>query len=324
MWTRGETDALDRIERDYPNLRAALSSWRDAGETERQLRVTASVWRFWFMRGFIGEGRRWVEPLISAAEGPPGIRHEMLSGAAFMIGYQGDYERAAELQREARELARTLDEPVRLGRSLMELGMTLAYQGDVDQADALFEEAEALLAKPGGDRRLEPVLRARLAANGGDLALVRRDYARAAELSARAVELNRDAGNDHGASTALVNLGIANAQLGRYADAMASFRDALRLMSTRGDTFGTETCLRGIAAVLAFQGAVEGAARLLGAAELSHETIEEELGPAERDLDAVTWAVIDAAPEQHRVQAALEEGRSLDLEAATQYAMTDA
>ena len=324
MWTPGENAALDRIERDYPNLRAALSRWRDAGETERQLRVTASIWRFWQMRGFIWEGRRWVDPLIFAAEGPPGIRHELLHGAAIMIGYQGEYERAAELQREARELARTLDEPVRLGRSLMELGMTLAWQGDVDQAYPLFEEAEAVLAAPGGDRRLEPVLRARLAANRGDLALIRHDYVRAAELSLTAAELNRDAGNDHGVSTALLNLGVANAQLGRHAEAMASLRDALRLMSTRGDAFGIELCLRGIAAVLAFQGAVEGAARLLGAAELSHETIEEELGPAERDLDERTRAVLDAAPGRDGVEAALEEGRAMDLEAAAQYALTDA
>src|SRR3989304_5812350 len=170
----------------------------------------------------------------------------------------------------------------------MELGMTLAWQGDVDQAYPLFEEAEAVLAAPGGDRRLEPVLRARLAANRGDLALIRHDYVRAAELSLTAVELNRDAGNDHGVSTALLNLGVANAQLGRH----------------------------GIAPVLAFQGAVEGAARLLGAAELSHETIEEELGPAERDLDERTRAVLDAAPGRDGVEAALEEGRAMDLEAA--------
>src|SRR3989304_101584 len=132
----------------------------------------------------------------------------------------------------------------------MELGMTLAWQGDVDQAYPLFEEAEAVLAAPGGDRRLEPVLRARLAANRGDLALIRHDYVRAAELSLTAVELNRDAGNDHGVSTALLNLGVANAQLGRHAEAMASLRDALRLMSTRGDAFGIELCLRGVAAVL--------------------------------------------------------------------------
>ncbi len=170
---------------------------------------------------------------------------------------------------------------------------------------------------------MEPV-RARLTANRGDLALIRRNYVRAAELSMSAAELNRHAGNDHGVSAALLNLGIANAQLGRHAEAIVSFRDSLRLMSTRGDAFGIELCLRGIAAVLAFKGAVEAAARLLGAAELSHQTIEEELGPAERDLAERTRAVLDAAPERDRVQAALEEGRSMDLEAANQYALTDA
>ena len=324
MWTPRENDALDRIEGDYPNLRAALSSWRDADEIERQLRVTASIWRFWRIRGFIGEGRRWIDPLISAAEGTPGIRHEVLLSAAEMARFQGEFERAAELGREALALARTLDEPVRVGRSLMELGLTFAEQDDVDHADALFEEAELLLSAPGGDRRLEPVLRARLAANRGHLALIQRDYVRAAELSVTAIELNRCVGNDHGVSAALNNLGAANAQLGRHAEAIASFRDALRLFSTRSDTFGIELCLRGIAAVLAFEGTVERAARLLGAAELSHETTGEELGPGERDLEKRTRAVLDAAPQRDRIQAALEKGRSMDLEAATQLALADA
>ncbi|MDQ2690211.1 MAG: adenylate/guanylate cyclase domain-containing protein, partial [Chloroflexota bacterium] len=42
---------LDRLEQDHDNLRSALGALAAAGATEKALRMSASLWRFWQMRG---------------------------------------------------------------------------------------------------------------------------------------------------------------------------------------------------------------------------------------------------------------------------------
>jgi predicted ATPase/DNA-binding SARP family transcriptional activator len=57
---------LERLETEHDNLRAALSwSLERVEEAELGLRVGAALGEFWYLRGYFGEGRRWLEEALA-------------------------------------------------------------------------------------------------------------------------------------------------------------------------------------------------------------------------------------------------------------------
>ena len=53
---------LDMIDREHDNLRAALAWSRDTGDHDTLLRLAGALAFFWYYRGYLNEGRRWLEP----------------------------------------------------------------------------------------------------------------------------------------------------------------------------------------------------------------------------------------------------------------------
>ena len=78
---------LELLETEHDNFRAVLS-WalgRRATEPDEHaelgVRLAAALWRFWEAHGHPGEGRRWLEAVLSESCGPPVARAEALNGA---------------------------------------------------------------------------------------------------------------------------------------------------------------------------------------------------------------------------------------------------
>ncbi|HET6650928.1 MAG TPA: adenylate/guanylate cyclase domain-containing protein [Candidatus Limnocylindria bacterium] len=93
---------LDRLEQDHDNLRSAFGAAVAAGAAETALRMGASLWRFWQMRGYLAEG---VERLAQALAMPaaadfPQARADALSAAAGLAYWQADSERSRAWYRE--------------------------------------------------------------------------------------------------------------------------------------------------------------------------------------------------------------------------------
>ena len=61
---RGENTWLDRIKIEYDNIRSALS-WISKEEPEAGIQLAAALWRFWYLNGYLQEGRRWLEELLT-------------------------------------------------------------------------------------------------------------------------------------------------------------------------------------------------------------------------------------------------------------------
>src|SRR6185436_10260478 len=74
---------LDRYEMEHDNIRAALAWAAEAGNTETALRLLASSWRFWQMRGFLAEARETAERVLTlpGSEGAPDARAAALEAA---------------------------------------------------------------------------------------------------------------------------------------------------------------------------------------------------------------------------------------------------
>ncbi|MFQ5794790.1 MAG: BTAD domain-containing putative transcriptional regulator [Candidatus Bipolaricaulia bacterium] len=106
---------LDRLEVEHDNLRAALVWFEQNGEAEAELRLGGALWGFWHMRGYLSEGRRWLEGALAKGEDrdvSASVRAKALHGAGVLTHEQGDYERATVLYEESLDLRRELgDKP---------------------------------------------------------------------------------------------------------------------------------------------------------------------------------------------------------------------
>ena len=73
---------LDRLETDIGNLRAALASYQESREQgEQWLRMAGYLWWFWWVRGYLNEGRlSLTEALSQARDVSPKARARALEG----------------------------------------------------------------------------------------------------------------------------------------------------------------------------------------------------------------------------------------------------
>ena len=145
---------LDRLESDHDNLRAALDWLRAQGDGERAVTLAAALWRFWWLRGHVAEGREQLETAL-AVDGSTAsaARAAALDGAGVLAETQGDYDRAEALHREALALSRERGDKTGIARALGNLGVVAFDRGDDDQATTLLEESLAL-AREIGDQLL--------------------------------------------------------------------------------------------------------------------------------------------------------------------------
>jgi tetratricopeptide (TPR) repeat protein len=203
-------------------------------------------------------------------------------------------------------------------RSLLSLGTVAAEQGDRERANSLSERA-AELYRESGDRRGHALA----VSNLGGIALEHGEYAKAASLSEQAYGLFETLEDSEGMAFALVNQGFAALSEHEHERALELLRQALRLLAELEFRDVIGYCFEGLAAVLAFTGQAEAAARLLGAAEALRESLGVDLAPAERETHEETAAAVRRALGEEQFSAAWRLGRELALAEAIAYALAE-
>jgi predicted ATPase/class 3 adenylate cyclase len=135
---------VERLEHDLPNVRAVLEWSRASGDENLGLRLASAVWAWWFKRGHIREGRRWLAEFVDEpnAEGTP--RARALVGLATLATMNGDLPEAERRAKEGLELSDELGDPNLGAWARLALGRSVIAAGDHEGARALFREAEAL------------------------------------------------------------------------------------------------------------------------------------------------------------------------------------
>jgi predicted ATPase/DNA-binding SARP family transcriptional activator len=73
LWGREAGAWLERLETEHDNFRGALE-WSGKHEPEGALRMAGALWRFWLVRGYLGEGRERLEAALREAEGRAELR----------------------------------------------------------------------------------------------------------------------------------------------------------------------------------------------------------------------------------------------------------
>jgi tetratricopeptide (TPR) repeat protein len=272
---------MARLDQEHENVRAALARLVDEGDVERELRLVVALKNYWWVRGFLSEGRRALaDALARGTEAPPPIRADALSGLAVLAYRQGALDVATAAWQESLELYRELGDSTGVARSVGELGSVAVAEGDYERAAELYEESAALFRADGDTMRLASVI-----GNLGAIANMQGDYVRGRELCEEALALQREVGAKDDVALTLQNLGRVALHEQRLTDAVALLQESLELSRELGYREMIAYGLEGSAELDTALGHDERAALLLGAAD----ALFEELGVALQDDDRETY-----------------------------------
>jgi predicted ATPase/DNA-binding CsgD family transcriptional regulator len=347
---------LDILETEHNNLRAALGWSLRSEDVETALRLAGALWRFWYMRGHLSEGMRWLEQVLELNGGEPVLRlrvlggggelshsqgdldraqelreaglalstqlgdeaqtADALNGLAFVIRRRGEFARARAMHQEALELYRKLYDSWGVSRSMDLLGRAAAFQGDFDAALPLLEEGLNMWRKVGDREGI-----AESTALIGMVALGKGDYATARSQLRESREIMDELRDPRGVAKMTVALADVCLNDGDPSAAQALYEEALTLLKDVEDKWWTAWCLEGVAEVSVSRAQPYRATRLFGAAASLREAIGAPRPPAfraycERDLATARRQLDDAA-----FAKAHTEGRAMGLQAAIEYAL---
>jgi predicted ATPase/class 3 adenylate cyclase len=243
-------DGLEHLTAEQGNLRAALDHWRER-DAARFCELAAALGWYWQARAESAEATRRLSDAIALAAGSKRALARALRAAAnisspdesvpgklellersgalwlelgdeqewgetlrikgYILVAAGDYTTARFVFEETLELARRLDDPLLITRTLRGICQVLVAVGDAEWAQPLAEELSN--SRDSGTQ-----------ASGhhflADCALYRAEYALARSHYVAALELHLDSGRVGQATIELLGVAFATAGLGRHEQAL--------------------------------------------------------------------------------------------------------
>ncbi len=251
--------ALEAIDRELDNIRAAWNWATASADVEALTRAEAPLFRFYSLRGLFREGeerfRRTAERLLKVGTLPArDLAVRLLAECAHFRGRCGRADVAFEVMERAWTLGHDLPNPVT--RAVLWLG-----RGEgLDRVGREEEGREALLKALEIARQIGiPFIEAEALRLLGSLAWRRSDYALALEQLSAALEVSRRMRDRIGESWTLNVMGLVTENMGQYARAVDYYRYALTVMRTLGDRWGESIVLGNLGYIYTRLGMVEKA-----------------------------------------------------------------
>jgi tetratricopeptide (TPR) repeat protein len=296
----GREPWLERLGAEEVNFQAALE-WGLDHTPAYALRLAAALPWYWYFRGALGEGRRWLERSLTTASTDDLVLARAQFGAGALAWAQGDHAAARSLLEQAVPLLQACADGRTVVHALAMLTLTAHDQTDHDRAVLWAQQATAaghaerdpwslalaLTAEgaarfgagdlDGADAALEGALgiwaelgdswgSAMALLNRGRIAFARNILPAAATYLKEGLARLHHAGDRRFSAAALLLLGEIARKQGDFGLACARYAASLASYEEIGAGWGTRLCLQGLAAACAAEGKAMQAARLLGAA----------------------------------------------------------
>ena len=223
-----QVEWLNRLETEHDNLRASLNACAaDAGNVTDVadvadvldapgaagaalscLRLSEALFWFWFIRGYLTEGREQIGRALTfrqaATDGAGGadgadesVVKKVVAGALTAVGFlennQGDYAVARSHSMEGLRLYREIEDKRNVARALRGLGNITSAQGDYVLARSHFRESLSLSREIGHKGDIARALRGL-----GNAASAQGDYDSARSHLAESLNLHREIGDKDG------------------------------------------------------------------------------------------------------------------------------
>ncbi len=138
---------LERLEREYVNLRTVLHWLAENGEAEKGLRLATALREFWLGGNHLSEGRDWLAEFLALPQAVAWttIRAHALDVAGALAFWQSDQDVAQALMGEGLAIRRELGDRPGIAVSLIHLGTNKwIFECDYTTARTLYEESLAI------------------------------------------------------------------------------------------------------------------------------------------------------------------------------------
>jgi predicted ATPase/serine/threonine protein kinase len=283
-----------RLEAEHDNLRAVLQRSAPCEEdVEGYLRLCNALAVFWYVRGHVSEGRKWIEGAITrCATAPAPLRARTLYRASILVLAQGDRKRGEAFLSESLAAYRELGDTHGTRRVLLELGFLQQDLRDYDRASATCAEALEL-SRELGDRTSAAAAQYYL----GLIALGEGDCNRAQRWLDESLAGHRSVGNKRGTAAVLHSLGECARQQGELGRAGEHLEECMEIARELGDTRLVADSLNVLGGIANDQGEHARALALHKSALATHRSLEDRLGMAYA-LEGIACAVAHARPQE--------------------------
>lgn len=260
----GDREALDHLERDDVDLRAALAWALETDDRAAAVAFVSGLWRFAQKRGYLAEGRQQTERVLAALrpEDPDDLWVAALDAHAGVCYWLGDQPAAQDAYTRALAIRRRQGDPAKVAEALYNLSFTFLFQAAVEEGGRLLDEAAGILRALGDEAGLGRVLwaRANVEWTSGDVSRA----PEATRFALEALETFERLGDRFMIAWATYTAGLGDLVADDRAAAGRRLSTALRLFHETGDVSGYTLVLDASAALLARQGRLEDAARIAG------------------------------------------------------------
>jgi predicted ATPase/class 3 adenylate cyclase len=307
---------LDRLELDHDNFRAALDWCVMQHDAERAHGLSASLWRFWQMRGHLHEGRARLTTILAMPESAryPDSRARALEGAGGIAYWQGDMPAATVFYDECLALRRKGDDHRELANAIYNASFpTMVNRSDMARSQVLLEEALPLYRELADETGISGCQWAI-----GNLLYYSKSYDRAIRALDEAIDLFRKQGNVFGLGWALHTRALCALRTQDVAGGRTYVREALQLFSKGGDVSGITLLLDDAGEVAMAEGNRTAGIQLAAAAAAHQGTSGTGLGSILNVEESRTRHDTVLGEEDER---AWTEGHSMTIEQAVALAL---
>jgi tetratricopeptide (TPR) repeat protein len=312
---------LGRFARDRENLRAALAWQEEASAFDDMLRITESLWWFWWIRGELSEGRAWLAmALEGATQSSDHLRGLAQLGLGGLSWAQGDLDAAEQHATSGRQLFASLGRKLEEGSALNTLGVVAYARGQNDRARSYFEASIELLR---AESAADPSLLGRIAIAIDNLATISIELG---EMDAglaqyrEALALNQARHDAEGVAMNELHIGMVEALAGHLEEARPLLARALSLYWSVGFHQYAAECLENAAIVANGVDQPEEAAFLLGVATRLREDAGMQPVPVMARIRERETAVARSALSPDRFEVAATTAATMPIEAAIERA----
>jgi predicted ATPase/class 3 adenylate cyclase len=311
---RGEQEIwTKRLNAEHDNLSATLQHFTRTADSEREIRLVAAIWKFWFDQGLWQESSRAVGRALASSSAMTSSRVEVMRGAAWTAWRRGDGPTGTTFAEETLELSRALGNPRQIAMALRVLGPCVMYE-DRERSAALLDESVGISESSGDRVGLTAALN-----NLGVIASMSGDYRLAADRCDRALSIARQSGDMRGIAIYLMNLAHYERDLGEYQRARGHFAESLAAARKLGLREVVTEVLYGAAALADLLGEHAWAGALIGAAQREGDFGHDFDIEADRATLVRTMSSIETNLGSDALESALAAGRAMTLEAASEY-----